>query len=66
MTNLPNQGVRNPSGMWGEGLIVYVHKVRSASPYFNFTAGVEPISSPIPPLPEEKLPSLPLNSVGNA
>lgn len=66
MTNLPNQGVRNLSGVWGEGLIVYVHKVRSVSPYFNFTARVEPISSPILPLPEEKLSTLPLNSVGNA
>lgn len=52
-------------GIWGEGLIVHVHKVRSVTPYFDFAAGVELISSPIPPPPEEELPSLPLNSVAN-
>lgn len=56
MTNLANQG--SPTWIWGEQLIVYVHKVRSVSSNFNFTAGVGPISSPIPPALEEELPNL--------
>lgn len=66
LANLANQGVENPAWIWGEYLIVCVPKVRSVSSNFTFAAGVEPISSPIPPAPEEKLPNLPLNSAGNA
>lgn len=57
MTNLADQGVGNTPGIWGEGFIVYVHNVWSTGPCFNFTAGLETTSSPVPPPPEE-LPSL--------
>lgn len=56
---LTKPGGGNTPRVWGEGLIACVRKVWSTGPCFNFTAGLEPTSSPVPP-PQEELPSLPL------